>query len=429
MISSLALAQESTVPAMALEDCIRVALEHSPRLVASQQSVVVAEAGLRQARSSYSPQLTLSASDGFQGSSGGLVGTGAQSSGAVDLTLGMTVWRTTRRDSVDQSRASLGAATSSFADQRLALAKLVADDYYAVLAAAELVGVASAGVQYAEQHQTQVRRQIEEGTVADVEIHTVDDDLAQAQLSLITARSAVRTALATPKADMGAPYRTDLRLAPAIMGAEESVPAEVAAVELALGTRPDLQSQRATVEARRYGLGIARADRGPTVEVAGQATQGYSDWSDRRSDWNLTAGLTWPLADGGNTAAAQRAAEAELRRSEAELRRSEAELQSLSDQATLEVQSALIELEAATEKIRATEDALTAATARLRGAEVKYREGLGILIEVTQARQALTGAQADNVRARFSYQVARVALQRAMGTLPLPDQVAEEIRP
>jgi len=42
------------------------------------------------------------------------------------------------------------------------------------------------------------------------------------------------------------------------------------------------------------------------------------------------------------------------------------------------------------------------------------------LLEVTDARQALTSAEADAVRARFSYQVGRIALQRAMGVLPLP---------
>ncbi len=148
-------------------------------------------------------------------------------------------------------------------------------------------------------------------------------------------------------------------------------------------------------------------------QVAGQAAESYPDWNDTRSSVSLSAGLTWPLFDGGNTAAAQDAAAANLTSSEADL-------QALADQVTLEVQSALIGLESAAEKIRATDEAVIAATARLRSAEVKYQEGLGILLEVTDARQALTSAEADAVRARFSYQVGRIALQRAMGVLPLP---------
>ena len=91
----------------------------------------------------------------------------------------------------------------------------------------------------------------------------------------------------------------------------------------------------------------------------------------------------------------------------------------------LQVESALIEIERTSERIKASEQAVTAATARLHSAEVKYREGLGILVEVTDARQSLTSAEAENVRARFSYQAALIALQRATGTLPLPGVGAE----
>jgi hypothetical protein len=159
ILGGLAAAMPGAVPAqqqsqaLTLEDCIQTALAHNPQLVSSAQSVVVARHGLRQARSSYAPQLTLNASDGLHGSSGG--GAGTPGDGA-SLILGMTFWKSGRQASVAQSKANVRAATSSYADQRLSLAKLVADDYFAVLAAAELVGVARAGVEFAEQHRKQV---------------------------------------------------------------------------------------------------------------------------------------------------------------------------------------------------------------------------------------------------------------------------------
>ena len=260
--ASVARAQEQTT-ALSLEDCIRTALERNPQLTSSAQSVAVAQAGVRQARSSYSPQLTLNATVGTSGSSGSGVGSSTQGTNAADLILGMTFWRSNRQDTVSQSRAGLQTAAASYADRRLSLAKLVADDYYAVLAAGELVGVAKAGVDYAEQHRRQVEKQIAAGSVAPVEIHTVDDDLAQARLSLIDARSTVRTALATLKTDLGLPYTTDLQLAPSIMGAETKSPALAEAVGTALQTRPDVRAQQATVEARRFGVRIARTTRGP----------------------------------------------------------------------------------------------------------------------------------------------------------------------
>ena len=411
-----ALAAQGTT-ALTMEDCIRTALEHNPQLVSSAQSIVIARNGLRQTRSSYSPQLTLNASEGPHGSSGG----GATLSGnGATLILGMAFWQSGRQDLVSQSRANLRASVSSHADTRLSVATVVANDYFAVLTAAELERVARTGVENSEQHRKQVAAQIEQGKVAGVEIHTVDDDLAQARLSLIDAVATVRAAIAALKTDMGIPYTTDLLLARHTIGAQEATPEETKAVAMALANRPDLQAQRSVVEARRYAVRVARVARGPVVEIAGEANRQYPDWEDGSSAWNLAAGVTWPILDGGSSAAAQSTAEANLTTSEADL-------EALANQATLDVQSALIELSQARERITAGEEALTAATARLRSAEAKYREGLGILIEVTDARQAFSSAEADAVRARFAYQVARIALQRATGTLPLPG--AEAVGP
>ena len=413
-VLSVAGAQEQS-QTLTLEDVVKIALEHNPQLVSSEQGVAVARAGLKQARSSYSPQLTLDASQGTRGSSGNGV---ARDADGASLILGMTFWRSGRSDSVAQSRATLTAANSSYADRRLAVASLVADDYYAVLTAAELVGVAKAGVNAAEQHRKQVEKQIEQGTVAAVEIHTVDEDLANARLTLINAQSTVKSTLAALKADMGIPYTTELKLAPSIVGARVTLPSETEAVAAALENRPDLQAQRAVIQGRKAGVRVAKAARGPVVEISGQATGSSNDWSDSGASWDLTAGLSWPLADGGYTKAAEDAAKANVIGSEAEL-------QTLTDQATLEVQDALFELERTAESIKATEEAVTAATARLSAAEVKYREGLAILIEVTDARQALTSAEAEAVRARYAYQVASIGLKTATATLPLPGEEGE----
>jgi outer membrane protein len=411
---SLVGAQTRVSPSLTLDEVVAYALQHNPLLVSSQQGVAVAQAGVRQARSSYAPQLTLEGTAGTSGSSGGSGFSATQSNNnAVDLVLGMTFWRSGRSASVAQSRANVQVAAASYVDRRLSVAQSVAQDYYAVLAATELLGVAKAGVESAEQHRVQVQKQVEAGTVAPVELHTVDDDLAQARLSLIDARGTVQTALATLKADMGLAYTADLQLAPAIMGAEAKTPTAAEAVDLALRTRPDLRSQEALVTTREAAVRVAKAAHGPVLEVGAQAAAGSAEHSDDNSSWQLTAGISWPLADGGYTAAGVDIAQSNLISAEADQ-------QTAINQATLEVENALTDLQTASERIAASEQALAAAQARLTAAEAKYREGLAILIEVTDARKALTSAEADLVRARFSYQAGQVTLQRAMGTLPLP---------
>ena len=68
----------------------------------------------------------------------------------------------------------------------------------------------------------------------------------------------------------------------------------------------------------------------------------------------------------------------------------------------------------------ATDASYSAAEARLNAARAKYREGVGILLEVTDARSSYTQAAAAQVQARFDHRVARAALRRVLGQIPLP---------
>jgi outer membrane protein TolC len=63
---------------------------------------------------------------------------------------------------------------------------------------------------------------------------------------------------------------------------------------------------------------------------------------------------------------------------------------------------------------------VAAAQARLAAAEGKYHQGVGILLEVIDARVAVTSALANQVRARYDHQTALVNLQWAIGTLAPP---------
>jgi outer membrane protein len=419
-------AQEQPQQALSLGECIRVALESNPQMDASRQSVVSARAGVTRTRSSYYPQLSLSVVEGLMGGQSSS-GVGGRASGfersdtaeSLDLDLGMTLWRSGRKDYVAESRSSLEAAEMSHVNTMQALAEQVAIDYYGVLASRELVAVAQAGVEASEQHLHEVQTRIDLGDAAEVDIFTAEDDLAQAQLDLIDARSGVRSAVAQLKATMGVPYAADLQIAAAPMTVREDLPSLQQAVDTALEMRPDVLASRATVQARRYGLKQAKIERGPTLEVGGQHSLGYAGWEDRDPSWNVLASVSWPIFDGEATKADETSARAALRVAEADLRQ-------LGNRLARDIENALIEVERTRERIAATGKSLAAADARHRAAQTKYRRDVGILLEVTDARAALTNAAANEVRARFDHQVAVVALQRATGTLPMPGAEAAQ---
>jgi len=404
---------------LTMEDCVLIALKQNPQITSSQQGIITAQAGLTRARSSYYPQVSLDMTEGFvsetsaASNGGAFTFAPADTLQQLDLGFGLTFWQRGREESVAQRRASLKSAEQSLASTAQSLTEQVAGQYLNVLAAQELVGVAQGGVGSAQAHLEQVKARAALGATAEVDVFPAEDDLARAQLDLIDARSNVRLAFAQLKNAMAVPQETKFDLAPSPAPIKGAIPVFQEAMRTALERRPEVAGSRHDVVASRYALTQAKIRRGPLVDVAGQYGQPYTDWNAHEGTWSLLLGLSWPLFDG-------RATQSDVTSARATLTRTQADLQRQVNQVGLEVEDALVEVERSQERLDATAKSVAAADARLRAAEGKYRQGVGILLEVIDARVAVTTASANQVRARYDYQVALIGLQKATGTLPVP---------
>ncbi len=398
---------------LTLEQCIITALQNNPQITISEQGVITAQAGLTRARSSYYPQLSLSATEAVSDGRFDAAGDGTQRQEEVDVVLRQTLWERGRTDSVAGSRAASEATAWGHAATLQGVVDRVAADYYALLAVQQLVGVAESGMESAQSHLEQVKARIEVGASAEVDVFPAEDDLARAELDLIDARSGVRLAAAALRNSMGVSQETEIELAPAapLEGAE--TPSLGEALAVAQERRPEVLSSRASLRGSERSLKLAKIRRGPTADLSGEYDWGYTDWEARDGAWDLRLSLGYPLFDGYST-------EADVVAARAGLRRSEADLQRTLNQVGLEVETALVSVERAWERVAASQKSVAAADARMRAAEGKYQQGVGIFIEVIDARTALTQAQASEVRARYDYRTALVALDRALGTLRVP---------
>ncbi len=394
---------------LSLEDCITIALSRNPQITSSQQGVVGARASLTRARSSYYPQLSVSTVDGLTS----IAGADTDTRQDLDLSSRMTLWRRGRLESVKASSAALDAAEFSYVSTIQDLVEQVAANCYQALAARELIGVAQAGVESARAHLEQVKARVALGATADVDVFPAEDDLARAELDLIDARGTLRSAFAQLKNSMGVPPVSAFDLAEAAAPEVQPTPALPDALRTGLENRPEVSAARASARASGYALAQAKIARGPVTDITGRYIQGYTEWHAGDPSWDLLLSLSWPLFDGYATRADVAAAQASAKRSEADLQR-------VVNQVGLEIEDALVEAESTWERLGATAKSVAAAEARLSAAEGKYQQGVGIMLEVIDARVAVTTARANQVRARYDHQVALVRLQKALGTLHGP---------
>lgn len=107
----------------------------------------------------------------------------------------------------------------------------------------------------------------------------------------------------------------------------------------------------------------------------------------------------------------QSGAEAQARRTAAE-----AELDSLTDRVRQEVYTAYSDLQVAKDKIGIAVEAEAESKENLALAEGRYQAGYGNIIELTDAQTLATTSEAQEVTARYDYQVAAARLDTAIGS-------------
>jgi outer membrane protein len=193
-----------------------------------------------------------------------------------------------------------------------------------------------------------------------------------------------------------------------VMPLADSVDALITA---ALAERPELAAARANVEAARERARATRAARYPSLAAVGQggrtfiAPGGGSDYF-----YSLGLGLTVPVFNGFtweyNTRAARALADAEAARAER-----------LARDVSTQVFTAYHALGTAVERARTSDELRAAAEASAEAARARYKEGVGSIIELLAAENALADARAQQISARLAWYAAVVELAHASARL------------
>jgi outer membrane protein TolC len=180
----------------------------------------------------------------------------------------------------------------------------------------------------------------------------------------------------------------------------------------ALAARPELQIAEHEVQAGTARVGSARAERLPSLSLAGiyherAGADNDTDWYD---EWNVGVQLTLPLMDGG--VRRHRVEEAQLAAEQARQRREETRL--TVERQAQDAWNAHAEAES---RLDVTARSLAEAEEALGIEKLRYEQGIGLITDLLGAETALLTAQADRLQAEFDLITARLDLLRAGGNL------------
>jgi outer membrane protein len=398
-----------------LEEAISRGLEHAPQVAQAAGATRNAAAAERSALGAYLPSLsanaggTLGSSNRFNPQTATPV-TGSSTSLNAGLSASWEVFSGGRRGAEQAAaRAQAGAAESGLTQQRADTSLQVETAFYEEQRAEELLAVARARLERAQQGVEAAERRAKVGSAtrsdvlrAQLELNTAREALRQAQTQHVTAGFALGRLI-------GVDGPADARLEGPISPTPLAVSDEELLASLAHDA-PTVRAAEANAQAAQASVGAARAQYLPSLRLSA----GYSWYNQQlplantRGAWSTGLNLSVPIFDGFARDEAVVRAQTEHTVVTAQLEDTRRALRS-------EAAKALAELKLQQERIGFTEQAVSVAQEDLRVQQERYRLGVSTMLDLLTSQENLVDAERSLVTARFDYQLARARLEALAG--------------
>ena len=253
--------------------------------------------------------------------------------------------------------------------------------------------------------------QLQAGTGVGLDVTRARAQLAATRASFIASRNARDRAELDLARALSLPPGTRVGLADSL-GESIGEPAadEATLVARALSTRPDLRAEADRLRAAQSSITAIRAERLPTVGLV--ADDGVIGRVGQRLLNTYTWGvqLSLPLFDGFRR-------EGRIEEQSAVADESRARLRDLELQAEADVRGALLDLSGAREQLDAARERLALAEQELSQARERFNAGVAGNADVVNAALALTTSRSLVIDAETAYDLARVSLARATGSV------------
>lgn len=403
MAGALLLGQ--TAAAESLPQAIAMAWATNPELAAARARQDALAEAPEQARAAGRATAELGGNAGYD-----RLGYGRSGSSGVTGTL--PIWTGGRvRAAVRAASGDVAAGAQRLRDAEAAVLERVVIAYADLLYNQQAVEVARVGIARLDAQVAETRSRFELGQATRTDVAQLEAQRASVAANLADAEGALATTHATYRAVVGA----EAGALSADVAPSPLLPQTLAdAREAATAANPLLLAQRRVVDASAERIAQARAERAPSVDLAGGYGRGVviagGDWRGFDNAATIGATVRLPLLTGGLVSSRVRQAEATWR---AERFQTDAAAREVGRGAD----AAWADLTAAQARLRASTEGLSAADLALKGVRAEYGFGLRSTIDILVADQSFRAAQLDVARARADTLVAQAALLRAAGRM------------
>lgn len=333
-------------------------------------------------------------------------------SASAGATAALPIWTGGRVSSaVRAATGDVRAGAEDLRDTEAAILLGVVTAYADLLYNQQAVEVARVGIERLDLQVAEARSRFGLGQATRTDVAQLEAQRATVVANLADAEGALATAAAAYRATVG----RDADALSAEVPPPVALPRTLAdARDQAVAGNPLLLQQRRVVEASAARIDQARAERAPSLDLAGSYGRGgrLAGGDVRGFDAATSVGLafTVPLLTGGLVPS-------RVRQAEATFRAERFQADAAAREAVRTADAAWASLTAAQDRLQANIEGLAAADLALKGVRAEYGFGLRSTIDILVADQSFRAAQLAVASARADVLVAQAALLRATGRL------------
>jgi outer membrane protein len=420
---------ESPAARLTLEQAIEEALAASPELGQIQARIQAADELVNQAQSSFYPNLVLAADYGETDNpmyammdiinqrrlqpNANFNNLGQQRDLSTQLQAQWSLYdgdtRAHNERAAENQRQATGAELSAARNQMVAT---VAQTYYQWLQALSFIGVAEKSLESARMDERLGQSRVEAEVALTSEVLRLKTATAEAEGRRVTARtSAHRLQAALERLlarRIGPAELPDANTAPQAADTEVFATDPNRLVEQALARRPEMAAAAAMIRAADERVQAAKGQSLPRVSLHGFYGLNSEDVHSGANSWMAGIAATWPLFEGGVTAARIREARANLLQMR---RRGE----QVALDIALEVQQSALAVQEAAEKVRIAARQRDFARRSLEEVRRQYENQTVTVDALLHAEVAWNHAEVGYASAVFEARITQTQLRRALG--------------
>jgi outer membrane protein TolC len=280
--------------------------------------------------------------------------------------------------------------------------------YYGLLTASKQKEAAEAGLKAAEESQREAENAVRSKNLLEVSIIESRTAVLQNKQSLIAANIQISDLIAELNQLLGLPLDTQLELSDP-GPSKGPVESRDYYLQTALSGNPEIVSAKASVAKAQGGVRAARDEYIPDVTLFAANTyqEGASFITHNVGSFGLF--MSWDVWDWGKRSAVIGERSAQLSEAEENVHR-------LNDEITVELDKAYRKLENTKSMMDVVREALALQRERLRLVSDQIKTSTASYAKYNEAVAAFKKAEADELQARLSYEIAIADLNRIAGT-------------